>query len=127
MTYNDEEKIPAPPTLARIIHRPLILDDFRDIPADTKVRMWSHKRFHEELMWYEHARTDGRGLVGRYWSDESGWSDEDRHIVEHENVLCTSRSLEPLWSCPPIRWSLGAQSDDEEANDEDDGSDVSES
>jgi hypothetical protein len=127
MTYNDEEKIPAAPTLARITHRPLILDDFRDIPAGTSVKMW-FKHFQEGELWWRYTRTDAQGLVGQIQLAKGGWSHEDVYFGEHENVLCidSGSARDPLWSCPPSRWSQGAWSDDEEANDEGDGSDASE-
>jgi hypothetical protein len=103
--------------LPNITHRPLILQDFRDIPAGCLVKMY-YKRYNEGEFWWEHTRTDGQRLTGRFWYIESGWSKEGAFIYEHENVLCINSGRKPLWAIPPERWGGGAWSEEDDSDGE---------
>jgi hypothetical protein len=110
-------KTPTAPNLARINHRPLIVADFRDIPAGTRLTMY-YKRFNEGKLIWEHISTEGDRLVGRFYLKPHGWSCVGSFVYQHENVLCCGSGREPLWACPPERWGAGAWSQEDTSSDE---------
>jgi hypothetical protein len=105
-------------TLLKITHRPLILQDFRSIPAGTRLTMY-YKRSNEGTLVWEHTAIEGDRLVGRFYLKAHDWSRVGSFVYQHENVLCIGTGAEPLWAIPPEKWAQGAWSEcDDTSSDE---------
>ena len=105
-------------TLSNITHRPLILSDFTTIASGTRLTMY-YKRFNEGTLIWEHIAIESDRLVGRFYLEERDcWSRIGNYVFQHENVLCCNSGREPLWGCPPERWSQGAWTEEDTSSDE---------
>jgi hypothetical protein len=118
MSCTDEEKLSAAPVLLPPIkHRPLVLEDFRHLPALTKIRLF-YKRFNTGSFIWEHHGIDGDRLVGRFHYEESGWSKPGRYLYQYEHVVCVNSGREPVWNVHHSRWGAGEWSDDDTSEDD---------